>query len=119
MAPSVAPPKRLSPTFRGIHTTAQLVVYLLFEIATQREYVQPLRQEIEDALAAYGGWNKAAIKSMLELDRFVKECQTEHPLDAGESSFHDVRSILTHSQGHYRVICDFQFFNGIRIHKGT
>ncbi|KAL4732975.1 cytochrome P450 [Aspergillus similis] len=91
--------------FGGIHTTTQLIVHSLFEIATRPEYVRPLREEIEGALAAHGGWNKTSLESMVKLDSFVKECQRYNPLDAASLS--------------RQATCDFQFSNGLHLRKGT
>lgn len=60
-------------------------MHCLFELATRPEYVEPLRQEVQQALENHGGWEKEGIESMLKLDSFIKECQRFNPLDSGKS----------------------------------
>nr|A0A0E3D8P8.1 RecName: Full=Cytochrome P450 monooxygenase penQ; AltName: Full=Penitrem biosynthesis cluster protein Q [Penicillium crustosum]AGZ20192.1 cytochrome P450 monooxygenase [Penicillium crustosum] len=91
--------------FGGIHTTTQLTVHTLLEIATRPEYVDPLRQEITTALKTHGGWNKSAIESMTKLDSFIKEAQRFNPLDAASLARQATR--------------DFQFSNGLKLPRGT
>ncbi|OQE11240.1 hypothetical protein PENFLA_c076G08504 [Penicillium flavigenum] len=91
--------------FGGIHTTTQLTVHTLLEIATRPEYVDPLRQEITTALKTHGGWTKCAIESMTKLDSFIKEAQRFNPLDAASLARQATR--------------DFQFSNGLKLPRGT
>ncbi|KAI9728824.1 MAG: hypothetical protein M1834_007211 [Cirrosporium novae-zelandiae] len=95
----------VSSIFGAIHTTTQVLVHSLFEIATRKEYVEPLRQEIEESLREYGGWVKEGLESMKKLDSFIKECQRYNPLDSGSLA--------------RRTTKDFKFSNGLRIPEGN
>lgn len=50
----------------------QVLVEALFNIAARKEYVQPLREEIEDAIKQHG-WTKDAFTAMRKFDSFIKE----------------------------------------------
>ncbi|MCJ1243267.1 hypothetical protein MMC30_000464 [Trapelia coarctata] len=91
--------------FGAIHTTSQLLVHSLYEIATRPEYVAPLREEVNECLAKHGGWNKDALEAMHKLDSFVRESQRWNPLDAGSMA--------------RRAQEAFTFSNGLRIPAGT
>ncbi|MCJ1280020.1 hypothetical protein MMC21_007845 [Puttea exsequens] len=91
--------------FGAIHTTTQVLVHCLFEIATRKEYVKPLREEIDVCLQRHGGWTKDAVESMHKLDSFVRECQRYNPLDAGSLA--------------RRVAVPFTFSNGLHLPTGT
>nr|A0A0E3D8N7.1 RecName: Full=Cytochrome P450 monooxygenase janQ; AltName: Full=Janthitremanes biosynthesis cluster protein Q [Penicillium janthinellum]AGZ20487.1 cytochrome P450 monooxygenase [Penicillium janthinellum] len=94
-----------SAVFGAIHTTTQVLVHCLFELATRPEYVEPLRQEVQQAVENHGGWEKEGIESMLKLDSFIKECQRFNPLDSGS-----LARCATN---------DFTFSNGLKVAKGT
>jgi hypothetical protein len=57
-------------------------LHALYHLAARPEYVQPLRQEVEQAIER-DGWTKAAISNMPKLDSFVKEAQRYNGLAAG------------------------------------
>ncbi|PKY06744.1 cytochrome P450 [Aspergillus campestris IBT 28561] len=94
-----------SSVFGAIHTTTQVLAHCLFELAVRSEYVDPLRQEVEQAFESHNGWTKSAIESMPKLDSFVKECQRFNPLDSGSLA--------------RRATRDFEFKNGLKIPQGT
>ncbi|KAI0046805.1 cytochrome P450 [Auriscalpium vulgare] len=60
--------------FAAISTTAASCTHALYYIAANREYVEPLRKEIEAAVAA-DGWTKSALQKMHKLDSFLRESQ--------------------------------------------
>nr|Q9C450.1 RecName: Full=Cytochrome P450 monooxygenase paxQ; AltName: Full=Paxilline synthesis protein Q [Penicillium paxilli]AAK11527.1 PaxQ [Penicillium paxilli] len=95
----------IATIFGAIHTTTQVLVHCLFELATRPEYVEPLRVEIQSALEEHGGWVKEGIEGMVKLDSFIKECQRFNPLDAGSLA--------------RRATKDFTFKNGLTIPEGT
>lgn len=100
----------------------------MFEIAYRPEYVEPLREEIADALREHGAWSKKAIESMRKLDSFIKECQRVYPMDTGmlvqlDHSFFRGYEILTYlldiaAQGR-KVLKDFTFKHGLKIPGGN
>ncbi|KAM6503778.1 Cytochrome P450 [Amanita muscaria] len=79
----------LGINFASIHTTTiidplilvtwsssnftQAFTFVLFELATRPEYVQPLRDEIE-AVINDEGWSKDSVLKLRKLDSFIKEC---------------------------------------------
>ncbi|KAB8071302.1 cytochrome P450 [Aspergillus leporis] len=94
-----------SAVFGAIHTTTQVLVHCLFELATRPEYVDPLRSEAQQAFDRHGGWKKDTIESMLKIDSFIKECQRWNPLDSGSLARCATK--------------DFTFSTGLKIPKGT
>ncbi|KAJ5361617.1 cytochrome P450 [Penicillium brevicompactum] len=94
-----------SAVFGAIHTTTQVLVHCLFELATRPEYVKPLQDEVQEEFDRHGGWKKEGIESMLKLDSFIKECQRFNPLDSGS-----LARCATN---------DFTFSNGLKVPRGT
>ncbi|KAE8329207.1 cytochrome P450 [Aspergillus sergii] len=96
----------VSAVFGAIHTTTQVLVHCLMDLAIRPEYVQPLREEVETILNRDNHqWTKEGLEWMEKLDSFVKECQRFNPLDAGSLA--------------RRATKDFTFRNGLRIPEGT
>ena len=46
--------------------------YILYDLATHPEYVQPMRDEVE-AVLRDEGWTYAAINKLSKVDSFIKE----------------------------------------------
>ncbi|KAI1121484.1 P450 monooxygenase [Nemania abortiva] len=91
--------------FAALHTSSQLVVHCLFELATRPEYWDPLREEVEQCFKEHGEGAKRAIDSMYKMDSFIKETQRTNPLDA---------SALARM-----ALKEYTFSNGLRIPKGS
>ena len=71
----------LHVAFAAIHTSAVAVTHILYDLCAMPEYVQPLREEIEAALAEEGGVpTKKAFLKMSKLDSFMRESQRFNPL---------------------------------------
>lgn len=71
----------LHVAFAAIHTSAIAVTHILYDLCAMPEYVQPLREEIESALAAEGGMpTRKAFLMMSKLDSFMRESQRFNPL---------------------------------------
>ena len=71
----------LHVAFAAIHTSAIAVTHILYDLCAMPEYVQPLREEIESALAAERGIpTKKAFLKMSKLDSFMRESQRFNPL---------------------------------------
>ena len=80
--------KVMLTNFASIHTTSLVCTFLLmyycvlirlqtatnalFDLAIRPEYVEPLRAEIEEVVAAHG-WTKEAMGHLVKLDSFMKE----------------------------------------------
>ncbi|KIL65497.1 hypothetical protein M378DRAFT_77005 [Amanita muscaria Koide BX008] len=65
--------------FAALHTTTVCTTYVMYELATRPEYIQPLRDEIE-ALIAGEGLSKDTINKLWKADSFIKECMRVHEL---------------------------------------
>jgi hypothetical protein len=94
--------------FAAIHTTSmvnlllnhvnkysllgQTVTHALFDLASNPEYLKPLREEVEEATEREG-WTKAALDQMCKLDSFVKESQRLRPTSVCKSVLHSNRKI--------------------------
>ena len=81
--------KIMLTNFAAIHTTSVTLTNVLFDIAARREYVEPLREEMEEVIRAHG-WTKEGMGKMRKLDSFMKESSRlsgvatgEHPLYRG------------------------------------
>lgn len=71
----------LHVSFAAVHTVAVSVTHILYDLCAMPEYVQPLREEIQSALAAEGGKpTKKAFLMMSKLDSFMCESQRFNPL---------------------------------------
>ena len=71
----------LHVAFAAIHTSAIAVTQIIYDLCAMPEYVQPLREEIESALAAESGMpTKKAFLKMSKLDSFMRESQRFNPL---------------------------------------
>ncbi|KAM4059004.1 cytochrome p450 [Hirsutella rhossiliensis] len=91
--------------FAALHTSSQLVVHTIFELAARPEYVAPLREEIKERFATHGEGSKEAIDSMHKMDSFIKETQRFNALDA---------SALARL-----VLKPYTFSNGLHVPEGT
>ncbi|KAG6149803.1 hypothetical protein E4U28_007074 [Claviceps purpurea] len=89
----------------ALHTTSQLVVHTLFELASRPDYIGALREEIKQCFEQHGQGTKAAMDSMYKMDSFIKETQRLNPLDGASLA---------------RVaLKDFTFSNGLHVPKGS
>ena len=70
----------LHVSFAAIHSSAVAVTHIIYDLCAMPEYVEPLRQEIEHALAEEGGPCKKAFLKMPKLDSFMRESQRLNPL---------------------------------------
>jgi len=90
--------------FVSIETTSLSSTQVLYRLLMNPEYIEPLRQEIEGAVAEEG-WTKAGIDKMHKLDSFLRETQRLHTLGI---------VALTRL-----VLRPFTFSNGVTIPAGT
>lgn len=70
----------LAVGFAAVHTSASVPTHLLYDLCVMPEYVQPLREEVQAALAEEGSFTKQAFLKMPKLDSFMKESQRFNPL---------------------------------------
>jgi len=94
----------LSINFAAIHATSMTFVHALYYLATFQEYIQPLREEVEEVVKSKG-WTKAGIDQMHKLDSFIKESQRLNPL---------MNLLITRL-----AVNDFTFSDGTTIPRGT
>jgi hypothetical protein len=64
----------------------QAVTHALFDLASNPEYLKPLREEV-DEVTKREGWTKAALDQMCKVDSFVKESQRFRPVCVCKSIF--------------------------------
>jgi hypothetical protein len=62
----------------------QAVTHALFDLASNPEYLKPLREEVEE-VTKREGWTKSALNQMCKLDSFVKESQRFRPFGVCKS----------------------------------
>ncbi|KAI0059974.1 cytochrome P450 [Artomyces pyxidatus] len=107
--------------FASIHTSSKTFIYVLYELAANPQYLQPLRDEVE-AIVAVDGWTKAAISKMRRIDSFVRESQRLHGVNIGTSLYliPDAVSHDMHIASLRRLaLKPFTFSNGITVPAGT
>ncbi|KAH9954980.1 cytochrome P450 [Russula dissimulans] len=90
--------------FGAVHTTAFTFVYLLYRLMANPEYIEPLRQEVEVAIAEEG-WTKNGIDKMNKIDSFIRESQR-------------IDSLFTWGASRL-ALRPFTFSNGVTIPAGT
>ena len=83
-APSTLAAKQLLLTLASIHTTTMSVTHALYDLAAMPEYIQPLREEIEQVLQEEGGWQKGVLSKLRKMDSFLKESQRMSPPNNGK-----------------------------------
>ncbi|KAH8832229.1 cytochrome P450 [Flagelloscypha sp. PMI_526] len=90
--------------FGAIHTMTMGLVHALYYLASQPEYIKPLREEATRVIAEHG-WTKTAMQEMYKIDSFLMESARLNPIGA----------IMMDR----KVVKDFKFSNGIILPKGT
>lgn len=63
----------------AIHTSSMALAHLIFDLAAYPEYVQPLRDEINEVLLEAGGFTKESMAKLKKMDSFMKESQCRNP----------------------------------------
>ncbi|KAF9244075.1 cytochrome P450 [Melanogaster broomeanus] len=64
----------LAVNFAAVHTSANSFTQALYNLATNPQYIQPLREEVESVVATEG-WSKDALGKMYKIDSFLRESQ--------------------------------------------
>ena len=70
----------LKVSFAAIHTSAAAPSQLIYDLCAMPEYVEPLRNEMEENLAQDGTVKKTAFVKLTKLDSIMKESQRHNPL---------------------------------------
>lgn len=76
---------QLTLSFVAIHTTADMITQLMFDLAQNPEYIKPLREEVIAVLGTQG-WKKSALYNLKLLDSVMKESQRLRPINDSKSS---------------------------------
>ncbi|KAF4306203.1 Cytochrome P450 [Botryosphaeria dothidea] len=63
----------------AIHTTTMSSTHMIYDLIEHPENIQPLRDEIQSAVAETGGYEKDTMAKMKKLDSFMKESQRYNP----------------------------------------
>lgn len=64
----------------------------LYELSIRPEYVELLREEVDQATRDHGEMSRSAIESMTKLDSFIKETMRLNPI--GEGKFETFASCI-------------------------
>jgi cytochrome P450 len=83
---------QLLATFASIYNLSNALTYLMFDLASYPEYIEPLRQELDEVLGDKGSIDKDSLQRLKKLDSFVRESQRHSPPSLGMySSFEQKR----------------------------
>jgi cytochrome P450 len=74
--------RMLAVNFAAIHTTSLTFTQALYRLLANPEYIEPLRQDVEAAVAEEG-WTKAGLDKMYKIDSFLRETQRLEGLGLG------------------------------------
>ncbi|KAL8718105.1 MAG: hypothetical protein Q9225_004727 [Loekoesia sp. 1 TL-2023] len=70
---------QLMVNLAGIHTTSLALTHAIHDLCEHQEYVEELRNEVEEALQKDGGWKRDTHDKLHKLDSFLKESQRFAP----------------------------------------
>ncbi|KAH9042739.1 cytochrome P450 [Lactarius pseudohatsudake] len=96
--------RMLVVNFAAIHSTSTTFTNVLYHLLSNPKYVEPLRQDVETAVAEEG-WTKAGLDKMHKIDSFLRETQRMDSLD----NLTMIRLSLR----------PFTFSNGVTVPAGT
>jgi cytochrome P450 len=72
--------RQLILSLAAIHTTTASATQAVYNLCAHEDYVEPLRQEVLQAVAEDGGeYRKTTLTKMWDLDSFIKEVQRLNP----------------------------------------
>ncbi|KAL1853614.1 hypothetical protein Daus18300_011737 [Diaporthe australafricana] len=104
--PDVLSHNMLFLSLAAVHTSSATTIHVLFDLCAHPEYIQPIRDEVQEAVAKSGGkWTLSVIASMKKLDSFMKESQRLNQA-----------VLMTFNR---RVARDLRFHDGITLPAGT
>jgi ent-kaurene oxidase len=70
----------LKVSFAAIHTSAAAPAQLLYDLCEHPEFIEPLREEVNNVIGPDGLVDKAGFMKMAKMDSFMKESQRFNPL---------------------------------------
>ncbi|TDL14450.1 cytochrome P450 [Rickenella mellea] len=94
----------LAVNMAAIHTTSMTFTHAMFHLASKRQFIAPMREEVENVIKQ-DGWTKTAMSKLHKVDSFLKETLRFTGL-----------SSLSISQ---IALQDYTFSDGTFIPKGT
>lgn len=109
------------PSWSFGYAEPQAFINTLHYLATNPQYVQPLREEVE-AIVEEEGWSKTSLGKMRKLDSFLKECIRIEGVDMCQSlawALHTINLYCSLVGLARKAIKDFTFSDGTFIPKGT
>jgi cytochrome P450 len=78
---------QLQVAFAAIHTTSMALTNMIFDLIAWPEYIEILRAEVKEQLAANGNsYRGAFVKNLPKLDSFMKESQRHNPVGYSKPS---------------------------------
>lgn len=78
---------QLKLSFAAIHTSAAAPTQMLYDLCARPEYIQPLRDEIDEVMARNDErMTKQSLRKLIKMDSFMKESQRFNPLLLNESA---------------------------------
>ncbi|EED17165.1 cytochrome P450, putative [Talaromyces stipitatus ATCC 10500] len=90
----------------AIHTTRLATLHVLFDLAARPEYIDPLREELQQVLAETDGpLTKQTLTHLKKLDSFMKESQRHNP-----------PSLATFQR---KVLTPVKLSNGLELPRGV
>ncbi|KAH8760542.1 cytochrome P450 [Diaporthe sp. PMI_573] len=70
----------LKVSFAAIHTSAAAPAQLLYDLCEHPEFIEPLREEVNNVIGQDGLIDKSGFMKMAKMDSFMKESQRFNPL---------------------------------------
>lgn len=70
----------LKVSFAAIHTSAAAPAQLLYDLCEHPEFIEPLREEVNNVIGHDGLIDKSGFMQMVKMDSFMKESQRFNPL---------------------------------------
>ncbi|KAI3396499.1 hypothetical protein diail_12119 [Diaporthe ilicicola] len=70
----------LKVSFAAIHTSAAAPAQLLYDLCEHPEFIEPLREELDNVIGPDGLIDKSGFLRMAKMDSFMKESQRFNPL---------------------------------------
>ncbi|KAJ3580339.1 hypothetical protein NPX13_g217 [Xylaria arbuscula] len=72
--PDVLAHNMLFMALASVHTSSATIIHVLFDLCSNPEFMEQLRQDVEQAVNE-SGWSLASIAKMKKIDSFMKESQ--------------------------------------------
>lgn len=77
---------QLMSNLAAIHTSSMAITHAIYDLCEHQEYVQVLREEVEQVLRDDDGWQRDTHNKLHKIDSFLKESQRFAPAKLCEAS---------------------------------